>query len=88
MLVPYGVEHVPVYHAWMQQQDMLDATASERLTLEQEYANQISWTTDPHSQPPLPALAHSARRAQTAHTAHSHAASGFRLSRYRTCAQS
>ena len=49
MLVPYGVEHVPLYHSWMQQQDMLDATASERLTLEQEYANQASWTQDPHS---------------------------------------
>ena len=50
MLVPYGVEHVPIYHGWMQQQDMLDATASERLTLEQEYANQISWTQDTYSQ--------------------------------------
>jgi len=48
VLVPYGVDHVPTYHAWMQQQEMLDATASERLTLEQEYANQISWTQDPH----------------------------------------
>ena len=38
-----------MYHGWMQRQDMLDATASERLTLEQEYANQISWTEDAHS---------------------------------------
>lgn len=50
VLVPYLPKHVPVYHSWMQQQHLLDLTASERLTLEQEYANQISWTEDPTSQ--------------------------------------
>lgn len=40
-----------MYHSWMQQQALLDLTASDRMTLEQEYANQISWTQDPTSQP-------------------------------------
>jgi len=46
ILVPYLPEHVPIYHSWMQQQHLLDLTASDRLTLEQEYENQISWTRD------------------------------------------
>ena len=51
ILIPYRAEHVPTYHEWMQQQQMLDLTASERMTLEQEYSNQQSWTLDPTSQP-------------------------------------
>ena len=54
VLIPYLAEHVPIYHEWMQQQRLLDLTASERMTLEQEYANQLSWTEDPTSQPHTP----------------------------------
>jgi hypothetical protein len=50
ILIPYLAEHVPIYHEWMQQQRLLDLTASERMTLEQEYSNQRSWTEDPTSQ--------------------------------------
>lgn len=42
-LVPYRKEHVPTYHRWMQSPELLAATASEKLTLEQEYENCISW---------------------------------------------
>jgi len=45
--VPYMTEHVPVYHEWMKDQALLQATGSEPLTLEEEYAMQQSWTTDP-----------------------------------------
>lgn len=43
-LVPYRKEHVKKYHLWMQDEEILQATASEKLTLEEEYENQISWT--------------------------------------------
>jgi RimJ/RimL family protein N-acetyltransferase len=36
-LVPYCPHHVPVYHEWMQDPAILEATASEPLTLEQEF---------------------------------------------------
>ena len=45
-LVPYRRKHVPIYHQWMQSQELLDQTASERLSLEQEYAMQQSWQAD------------------------------------------
>ncbi|KAJ7526420.1 hypothetical protein O6H91_16G005500 [Diphasiastrum complanatum] len=47
MLVPYMQEHVATYHAWMQDPALLDATASEPLTLDEEYAMQQSWAEDP-----------------------------------------
>ncbi|KAK4484300.1 hypothetical protein RD792_006877 [Penstemon davidsonii] len=47
VLVPYMKEHVPKYHAWMQDPAILQATASDPLTLHQEYEMQISWTQDP-----------------------------------------
>ena len=47
LLVPYGREHVPKYHAWMECEWLREMTASERLTLEEEYAMQASWREDP-----------------------------------------
>jgi RimJ/RimL family protein N-acetyltransferase len=46
VLVPYEARHVPVYHAWMQDDAMLAATASEPLSLEEEYAMCASWRED------------------------------------------
>ncbi|EYU42742.1 hypothetical protein MIMGU_mgv1a024514mg, partial [Erythranthe guttata] len=50
ILVPYMKEHVPNYHIWMQDPTILQATASEPLTLDQEYEMQISWFQDPLKQ--------------------------------------
>ncbi|KAL0362020.1 UNVERIFIED_CONTAM: N-acetyltransferase 9-like protein [Sesamum calycinum] len=47
ILVPYMKEHVPKYHVWMQDASILQATASEPLTLDQEYEMQLSWIQDP-----------------------------------------
>lgn len=46
VLVPYRKEHVPRYHDWMQSPELLEQTASERLTLDQEYEMQQSWFLD------------------------------------------
>ncbi|KAK3365900.1 GNAT domain-containing protein [Lasiosphaeria ovina] len=43
LLVPYDRRHVPTYHAWMEDPAIQEATASERLTLDEEYENQESW---------------------------------------------
>ncbi|KAH7576648.1 hypothetical protein JRO89_XS01G0124100 [Xanthoceras sorbifolium] len=47
ILVPYMREHVPRYHHWMQDPLLLQATASEPLTLDQEYEMHLSWCQDP-----------------------------------------
>eukprot|EP00897_Mesotaenium_endlicherianum_P001424 jgi/Mesen1/1309/ME000013S00805 len=47
VLVPYKKEHVPTYHAWMQDAELLAATGSERLSEAEEYAMQLSWCLDP-----------------------------------------
>jgi RimJ/RimL family protein N-acetyltransferase len=47
-LVPYLPHHVPRYHQWMTRTELLAATASEPLSLEEEYENQQSWASDPH----------------------------------------
>ena len=44
--VPYTRLHVQNYHEWMTDPKLLEATASEPLTLEEEYENQISWAND------------------------------------------
>ncbi|AEO63355.1 uncharacterized protein THITE_2062722, partial [Thermothielavioides terrestris NRRL 8126] len=43
LLVPYDRHHVLTYHAWMEDPAIQEATASERLTLDEEYENQASW---------------------------------------------
>ncbi|CUE81310.1 N-acetyltransferase, putative [Bodo saltans] len=43
LLIPYLEEHVPRYHQWMCDPELLEATCSEPLSLEEEYENQVSW---------------------------------------------
>ena len=47
VLVPYRRHHVAKYHQWMCDPAMLEATASEALSLEEEYAMQRTWRDDP-----------------------------------------
>lgn len=44
--MPYSAHHVPTYHEWMQDEEIQKATASEPLTLEEEYSMQRSWRKD------------------------------------------
>ncbi|XP_040923387.1 N-acetyltransferase 9 [Toxotes jaculatrix] len=46
VLVPYNADHVPRYHEWMKSPELQQLTASEPLTLEQEYDMQRSWRED------------------------------------------
>ena len=46
VLVPYKEKYVKRYHAWMQDEELLALTASERLTLDEEVENQKSWRDD------------------------------------------
>ena len=46
VLVPYRPEHVERYHAWMQAPELLQATGSEPLSLQEEYDMQQSWRDD------------------------------------------
>ncbi|XP_064179233.1 N-acetyltransferase 9 isoform X1 [Anguilla rostrata] len=46
VLVPYNSDHVPRYHQWMGSPELQKLTASEPLTLEQEYDMQRSWRED------------------------------------------
>lgn len=46
ILVPYRKEHVLKYHEWMKSEELLKLTASEPLTLEEEYNMQQSWLID------------------------------------------
>ncbi|XP_074519871.1 alpha/beta-tubulin-N-acetyltransferase 9 isoform X1 [Halichoeres trimaculatus] len=46
VLVPYTEEHVPRYHEWMKSPELQQLTASEPLTLEQEYDMAKSWRED------------------------------------------
>ena len=45
-LVPYRKEHVLTYHGWMQDDALREATASEPLSLDEEYEMQASWLHD------------------------------------------
>ncbi|KAI1772841.1 GNAT domain-containing protein [Hypoxylon cercidicola] len=47
LLVPYDPHHVPRYHEWMEDAAIREATASDRLTLAEEYENQSSWREAP-----------------------------------------
>lgn len=47
VLVPYRNEHVEKYHQWMSDPRLLKLTASEPLTLEEEYEMQKKWREDP-----------------------------------------
>jgi predicted nicotinamide N-methyase/RimJ/RimL family protein N-acetyltransferase len=47
VLVPYRQQHVQKYHEWMQSEALLKATASEPLSLKEEYKMQRSWRDDP-----------------------------------------
>ncbi len=46
VLVPYRKQHVPRYHEWMKDPLIQEQTASEPLTLAEEYEMQQSWAVD------------------------------------------
>ena len=46
VLVPYREEHVNTYHCWMQDPELQQLTASEPLTLDQEFEMQRAWRDD------------------------------------------
>ncbi|KAF2142100.1 uncharacterized protein K452DRAFT_195129, partial [Aplosporella prunicola CBS 121167] len=46
LLVPYSTHHVLTYHEWMKDEELQQATASEPLTIDEEYGMQRSWRQD------------------------------------------
>ncbi|KAH8395903.1 hypothetical protein KR215_010186 [Drosophila sulfurigaster] len=46
ILVPYEARHVPKYHEWMSCPTLRNLTASDELTLSEEYDMQRSWRED------------------------------------------
>lgn len=53
LLVPYRAAYVQQYHSWMEDTDLREATASERLTLAEEYDMQQEWRDDSRSRCPI-----------------------------------
>ncbi|ORX57828.1 hypothetical protein BCR36DRAFT_409291 [Piromyces finnis] len=45
-LIPYKKKHVEMYHKWLQSEEMLELTASEPLSIEEEYDMQKKWETE------------------------------------------
>lgn len=52
-LYPYLKDHVVQYHAWMSDAELRLLTASEELTLEEEYEMQAAWREDNDSKYPI-----------------------------------
>ncbi|XP_017073317.2 N-acetyltransferase 9-like protein [Drosophila eugracilis] len=46
ILVPYEARHVKKYHEWMSNDTLRQLTASEELTLDEEYEMQMNWRKD------------------------------------------
>lgn len=46
LLLPYQKSHVEKYHSWMKSPEIQKLTASEPLSLAEEYAMQRSWRED------------------------------------------
>ncbi|RUP48861.1 LOW QUALITY PROTEIN: hypothetical protein BC936DRAFT_143797 [Jimgerdemannia flammicorona] len=58
ILVPYKTDHVPQYHKWMKSPFLQEMTASEPLTLEEEFEMQRTWHTDDDSIRSVPCFSH------------------------------
>ena len=50
LLLPYTAALVPTYHAWLEDPWLREMTASERLSLEEEFAAQREWARDASKQ--------------------------------------
>jgi hypothetical protein len=50
LLLPYRAAFVPLYHQWMEDGALREATASERLTLAEEFDMQREWKVDSRSE--------------------------------------
>lgn len=46
-LVPYSEKFVPNYHKWMTNPEILELTASDSLSLDEEFEMQSTWKNDP-----------------------------------------